>query len=238
MVENRVEVVQVGEDPVQHAVELMPRFQAPHVRPYIYPSSRKVSYDGKQLDPVPGTPKVSGFSFVDALPSPRASTIQAAALHELMTWGTIDSTPIAIRSSAASNRRSALGDGGGPFKIPDISRRERLALKMARRSARSGATLSDATPRTRRHQLMQSSTHESMSPRPDLLSPAAKELLGRTRTGKGIKGMGSSREYNATEVDRNERARAKAREVEGRERLKRAKWSESPASSVGFDPDL
>jgi hypothetical protein len=158
-----------------------------------------------------------------------------------MTWGTIDSTPIAIRSSAASNKRSALGDGGGPFKIPEVSRRERLALKMAGRSGKSGSTLTDATPRTRRHQLMSSSqrSNNPASPRPDLLSPAAQELLGRTKTGKGRShGMGSTSQYNATEVTRNERARAKAREVEGRERLKRAKWSESPALSLGFDPDL
>ncbi|GEM08257.1 hypothetical protein Rt10032_c05g2274 [Rhodotorula toruloides] len=45
------------------------------------------------------TPRVSGFSFVDALPSHSSSTLPAQALQELMTWGTIEATPITLRTS-------------------------------------------------------------------------------------------------------------------------------------------
>lgn len=198
------------------------------------------------------TPKVKGFSFVDALPTPRAATIDPQSLQDLMTWGTIESTPIALRSSA-SLARSSLGGGGGPFKIVDTSRREALAHKMAVKakkslSQRPGGSSHIGVGGLRRNVLDRSVRGEGdRTPRTPSsrggvdLSPAAKMLLGRTGPGSAIhKGMSSSSEYEAEEESRRklERARIRAREVESRERLKRERWSASPTLSLGFDPDL
>lgn len=186
--------------------------------------------------PVSATPKVSGFSFVSALPSPRASTIPAVALQELMTWGTIDSTPIALRSSAGA-KRSALSEGGGPFKIPDVSRRERLALRMAGKSSQKGLGRAATPGSIARTATMMQQTAVA-SPRNEFLSPAAKELLGRTARMSNGKGMGLTlmRSERSTVNEMDER-RKRAREMESRELLKRSRWSESPAMSLGFDPN-
>lgn len=198
------------------------------------------------------TPKVKGFSFVDALPTPRAATIDPQSLQDLMTWGTIESTPIALRSTAAL-ARSSLGGGGGPFKIVDTTRREVLAHKMAVKakkslSQRAGGSANIGIGGLRRNVLDRSVRGEGdRTPRTPSsrggvdLSPAAKMLLGRTGPGSAIhKGMSSNSDYEAEEESwrKLERARIRAREVESRERLKRARWSASPTLSLGFDPDL
>lgn len=199
------------------------------------------------------TPKVRGFSFVDALPTPRASTIDPQSLQDLMTWGTIESTPIALRSTG-SIARSALGDGGGPFKIVDTSRRENLAHKLANNarkslSQRAGSNSSSSGSGLRRRVLdgsiRGSNNVGGESPRTpnrdgNDLSPAAKNLLGRTGQGKALKGgmATSSTEWEDENRRKLERARIKAREVESREKLKRERWSPSPQPSLGFDPDL
>lgn len=229
------------------------------------------------LDPNPShaTPRVSGFSFVDALPSPRASTISAAALQELMTWGTIDSTPIALRSSsssafptalsdiagnytAAGAQRSALGGGGGPFRVAEIGRRERLALQMAGRSEnRASAAFGLTTPASTttagsrsasKRSLSSSSQQQYMnSPRTRSLTPAAQQLLGRTHRSGTKQGMSSTQEYAASAreeeiklrlVREKERAKAKAREMQGMEKLRRETWGESPDTSMGSDSIL
>lgn len=71
------------------------------------------------------------------------------------------------------------------------------------------------------------------------LSPAASALLGRTGQGRALAGgMSKERGWNEEEERRRvERARQRAREVESRERLRRERWTASPAPSLGFDPE-
>lgn len=162
-----------------------------------------------------------------------------------MTWGTIESTPIRSAGSAA---RSILGDGGGPFRIRENGTRDRLGHKLANRARKNLSDRVEAfspqrggTPRAegeggssfglRRAVFARAGTREEggggqhASPRrsSELLSPAARLLLGRTGPGKAMeRGM---------KVRSREQVDPRERELESRERLKRARWSPSP--SVG-----
>lgn len=95
------------------------------------------------------TPRVRGFSFVDDMPSPSPSTLGDSGLNSLMTFGTLASTPIALRghdedddrpsssSSALAAAQQADVSGPGPFKIPATPRREALAHKLAGKATKS-----------------------------------------------------------------------------------------------------
>ncbi|TKA57739.1 hypothetical protein B0A53_00888 [Rhodotorula sp. CCFEE 5036] len=217
--------------------------------------------------PVSQTPRVGGFSFVDALPAHDPSSLPAQALQELMTWGTIEATPVTLRTAG--------GDQSvGPFRVKESDKREVLAHKMARKAKRSlaesvtGAGRGLATTPggggggggSMRRSALEASIRSSRggvgggvpgsttpggggsTPRRSTtdLSPAARSLLGRTKPGKALEGsLGQSLQWNEDEERRRvERARLRAREVESRERLRRERWTPSPAVSMGFDPDL
>lgn len=167
-----------------------------------------------------------------------------------MTWGSIEATPVTLRSSTLD------GDGSvGPFRIEDTSKREELAFKMARKAKRSLAESASggkglATDARRgggsggglRRSAMESSirgssttprtTSGASTPRTgDHLSPAARSLLGKTKPGMALE-MGLKRssghlkyEEEVEEKRRIERAKKRAREVESRDRLKRARWT-------------
>lgn len=176
-----------------------------------------------------------------------------------MTWGTIEATPVTLRSSGED------GAGGGPFKIKDTSRREKLAVEMGRRAKRalsdragagSGSSSSAGASRLGlggsggglRRSVLDSpargggrTTPGSTTPRD--LSPAASALLGRTGQGRALAhGLAQSRGWEEEEKEKErrrkvERAKQRAREVESRERLRRERWTASPAVSLGFDPE-
>lgn len=198
-----------------------------------------ISADGAtDHPPESASPRVAGFSFVDALPTPRASTISAESLQDLMTWGKIG-TPVALRSSGAI-ARNALSSGGGPFNIRETSQREKLAQKLGREAKRS---LGEREGGLRRGVLDSTRTRGSVagsprSPRHDL-SPAAQKLMGRTLQGKVLgSGLASTSGWEEENRRRLSRATFKARELESKEALRRARWTPSPAPSMGFDPDL
>lgn len=195
-----------------------------------------------------------------------------------MTWGTIEATPVTLRTS---------GDdmSVGPFRVREADRREELAHKMARKAKRSladsgregvAAGGGGGSTSSRRSAMEASvrggATPGGVTPRRSAtdLSPAARSLLGRTKPGKALEG-GLAREKQWSEDEerrRLERARQRAREVESRDRLRRERWTVSPARarllrrharrrhgwslmhsllvglqpspavSLGFDPDL
>ncbi|GAA5987033.1 hypothetical protein JCM10908_000999 [Rhodotorula pacifica] len=216
--------------------------------------------------PVSQTPRVAGFSFVDALPSHDPSSLPAQALQELMTWGTIEATPVTLRTAG--------GDQSvGPFRVKESDRREVLAHKMAKKAKRSlaesvtgagrGLATTPGGGSSMRRSALEASIRSSRgggdsvrgssgssgpggssgaTPRRSTtdLSPAARSLLGRTKPGKALESsLGQSRQWNDDEERRRiERARLRAREVESRDRLRRERWTPSPAVSLGFDPDL
>ncbi|GAA6019065.1 hypothetical protein JCM11491_002504 [Sporobolomyces phaffii] len=215
------------------------------------------------------TPRVNNFSFVSALPTPRAHQLAPEALQELMTWGSIEATPVTIRTNARDDHANSVG----PFRIEDTSRREALAHKMAKKAKRSlaesaaeaarangrggGGGLALDARRTggtslRRGVLDSLRTTPgtpgggSATPRTgDHLSPAARSLLSKTKPGRmldrGLRGnqVEMTKEDKEKEEERRlERARKRAREVESQDRLKRERWTPSPAVSLGFDPDF
>lgn len=206
--------------------------------------------------PISRTPKVSGFSFVDALPTPAAASLPPQALQELMSWGVIESTPVTLRSSGEDH-------APGPFNIRDTSRRERLANEMARKAKRSLADRAgEGGGSARKSGLAVGGLRRSVldsvrsgagtpgrggspgtpgSPRSSAgdLSPAASALLGRTGQGRALAtGLAKTRGWGEDEERRRvERAQQRAREVESRERLRRERWTASPAVSLGFDPE-
>ncbi|GAA5927393.1 splicing factor ESS-2 family protein [Sporobolomyces koalae] len=223
------------------------------------------------------TPRVNDFSFVSALPSPRANQLPPQALQELMTWGSIEATPITLRTHEVDA-------SVGPFRIEDTSRREELAFKMARKAKRSlaetaashgsataasgstsrGLALGGGNSTGLRRSVLDSVRSSTMTGRcegisgnstprtGDHLSPAARSLLSKTKPGRALeRGLSRNQQqqgsnavemgkYERQEEDRRrvERARKRAREVESQDRLKRERWTPSPAVSLGFDPDL
>ncbi len=129
--------------------------------------------------PGSSTPRINGYAFVDAAPSPTPSSLGAPPL----TWGTIETST------------SLLGSGDktpNPFSIKEGSKREALHHRMVDKVAkgkRSGKR--DAGPATP----LQVPRFVS-SPRvgPGGLTPAGERLLGRVggRT-PGVQGSGSGK---------------------------------------------
>lgn len=171
-----------------------------------------------------------------------------------MSWGTIESTPVVLRSSASA-ARSSLGDGGGPFKIEDTSRREALAHKMANKAKKSLASRSSSSAGGEglRRSVLESvrgragadlSGSSPRSPRVGAgdLSLAGRSLLQKTgKAGVWEKGLAASPGYNASPDSREQdkmriaRARGNARELESNDRLKRQRWTPSPAPDYERD---
>lgn len=177
-----------------------------------------------------------------------------------MTWGTIEATPVTLRSSGN------LDASTGPFKIKDTSRRENLAHEMAKKAKRSLADRASdgrgpkglaTTPMGLRKRVLGDSVRGSPrassstrggpsapgSPRASSgdLSPAATALLSRTKPGRALsRGLGQTEAYSRSEAEQERKrqlARARAKEVEHRDRMRRQRWSESPALSMGIDAD-
>ena len=91
---------------------------------------------------------MQGYSFVDSMPSPTPSQLGGTGLAALMTYGTLASTPVALRdvhgddpalrpSPAVPRVPITETVREGPFKIPATPRREQLAHKMASKAAKS-----------------------------------------------------------------------------------------------------
>jgi len=142
---------------------------------------------------------VNGYGFVDAMPSLLPTNLGSTGLKQLMTYGTLSATPIALRGLGSDEpaRNQPAQTAEGPFKIPATPRREELALKMAKNaskslSARHGVTLptlSSAMATSKRLGLTPGRTDspfgqtgKSVTPRHrhEGLTPAGKNLLNRT----------------------------------------------------------
>lgn len=151
---------------------------------------------------VDDTPKVGGYGFVDALPSPSPSELGPDAMKELMTWGTLLGTPRIIQDEDADPNEPSSSRSSNPFTINHPSNRDSIGRKLgvqAIRSLREKAALLStgmvgSTPggvRKRKHastdMLPPSSTpRRGGAANADLLSPAARTLLGRTKSGTAM----------------------------------------------------
>ncbi|KAL0094643.1 nuclear protein DGCR14 [Phycomyces blakesleeanus] len=70
------------------------------------------------------TPEFRGFSLVDATPSPTPSRMGTP----IMTWGSIEGTPVLIKGSETP---------GPQFSLPKASRREALGMRLSERASRA-----------------------------------------------------------------------------------------------------
>ncbi|CEQ42564.1 SPOSA6832_04378 [Sporobolomyces salmonicolor] len=201
------------------------------------------SGDGEGGTPSPSRSRIGAAIAGTPYPSTSAASTTPRALQELMTWGTIDATPVTLRTTGEDS-------SVGPFRIKDSSKREALAHKMARKAKRSlaesatggrglavdarggaaaGLRKSVLDPSAAGRASPAGSSRGPGSPRPSAtdLSPAARNLLGRTKPGRALEGgLGRTKQWGDEEERRRvERAKARAREVEGRERLRRERWT-------------
>ena len=159
--------------------------------------SGKMGVDGKELVSKE-TPKVNGFGFVAATPSPVPGRL-AGDESPMMTWGEIDSTPFRLDGSATPS--FSYHSGNGPeFKIPDIPEREKIALNLEEKAnAARRKTKLDALKHVQRRIASPSvdSSKGSLSDRYHVMSPAAQRLLSsklniRPGSGKSTPRSGSS----------------------------------------------
>ncbi|KAI9026649.1 nuclear protein DGCR14 [Phycomyces nitens] len=70
------------------------------------------------------TPEFRGFSLVDATPSPTPSRMGTP----IMTWGSIEGTPVLIKGSETP---------GPQFSLPKASRREALGMRLSEKASRT-----------------------------------------------------------------------------------------------------
>lgn len=150
---------------------------------------------------VDDTPKVSGYGFVDTLPSPSPSELGPDALKELMTWGTLLATPRVISNEDDIPGSTTSSRATNPFTIAKPSSRDAIGRKLGSQASRSlrekavllssGAVGVGATPRGDRKR-KSDMPPPAFTPRrsgvanADMLSPAARTLLGRTRSGGAL----------------------------------------------------
>jgi protein DGCR14 len=131
----------------------------------------KVGIDGKEA--VKETPKVRGYSFVDASPSPMPGRL-AGDESPMMTWGEIESTPFRLDPTGLTPRLT----GGPEFKIPDIPEREKIALNLEEQvSAARRKKKNEAIKQMQRNLASPSRNSPSISNRINNMSPAAQRLL-------------------------------------------------------------
>ncbi|KAF8337942.1 nuclear protein DGCR14 [Cantharellus anzutake] len=122
------------------------------------------------------TPKVQGFGL---------------AMKELMTWGTLLGTPRVIQNGDDLDPSTFIPS---PFKVPEPSKRDELGRRLgvqASKSLREKATLLSAPSSTpRKRKAAGDMPPPAFTPRrvaqTDMLSPAARNLLGRTKSGVGL----------------------------------------------------
>ncbi|KAG8906189.1 hypothetical protein FRB99_007405 [Tulasnella sp. 403] len=143
---------------------------------------------GEPYVPRDASPKVRGFGFVDAIPSPTPADLGADRLKELMTLGTLLATPRVI--SGSDDPDEAVNS---PFVIKPPNARDmlgrRLGNEAGRALSRKAGLLGGATPRTPnsvRKDQDKGKTVTSTPRRIDILTPAARRLLDKTKSGAGL----------------------------------------------------
>ena len=136
----------------------------------------KIGVDGKEASSHE-TPKVRGYSFVDASPSPMPGR-SLGDESPMMMWGEIESTPFRLDAGSTPNLS---GRRNGPeFKIPDIPEREKLAMDLdMEASAARRKKKSEALKHVQRNIATSQSPKNSPSIHDKInsMSPAAQRLL-------------------------------------------------------------
>ncbi|PPR00643.1 hypothetical protein CVT24_000866 [Panaeolus cyanescens] len=172
---------------------------------------------------ITGTPyqprsKEEGFTLVPNLPSPTAAELGPTAIKQLMTWGTLQSTPRILGQSDDT------GDIRTPFHIPAVTSREELSHKLSSKAAKSlrakADMLAGKTPASRRGTMAPPSWTPRRADAPGSLTPAAQRLLQRTTMG-----VAATRRADAMERTAGwENSKGKERD------LAQTRWTPTPTS--------
>lgn len=176
--------------------------QSEHVPEIPVPPSPSHSRIGAAISGTPyrprdSTPQVGGFGFVDALPSPSPEQLGPERVKQLMTWGSLLGTPRVVRDDDATTTTSPFPTAS-PFKINDPTSRDALGRRLGSQASKSlrekAALLSSSTPRganTPARKRKGDMPPPDFTPRRaglDMLSPAGKTLLHRTKGGSSALG--------------------------------------------------
>lgn len=125
------------------------------------------------------TPKVKGYGFVDASPSPMPGR-SFGDESPMMTWGEIETTPFRLDSSSTPHLNKIAGVP--EFKIPDVPEREKLAFNLEEKnSAARRKKKTDALKHVQRSLASPSKnvslSSNSIADKINSMSPAAQQLL-------------------------------------------------------------
>jgi len=157
----------------------------------------------------------NGYNYVPSVPSPSPSMLGPIAMKELMTMGTLLSTP-RLLSSTRDGDEPNISLEASPFRINDPSRREMTSLRLsakAGKSIREKAALMSGTPKTRPKGGMEPPTGTPRRDGSDL-TPAARALLVRSTGGKTpLRSGPGSKSVSTMERD-----------------LRKVKWTPSPVT--------
>lgn len=200
------------------------------------------------------SPKVAGFGFVPSTPA--LNPDDDVDPSELMTWGMIEGTPLLVDSGGDHSGRG--------FRMPDTPKREVIGMKLSEKASKSlrqrttGRSAVFASPRTplssagsRTPRGGTPSLHRVASPflRSNALSPAAKQLLGRSKTAAAnlLRASGADAQLRASY------SRTPARSIAGTPRIEKnravsvspmirggtnaGRQAKDPAASLGIEKD-
>jgi len=182
----------------------------------------------------PRSPTTANFSLVPSIPSPTPSELGPQAVKQLMTWGTLTSTPrILSQSDDPAEASSSMPPPSTPFHIVAPSARERISHKLSTNAAKSLRTKAGllGVPGIARTPAGGSARNGSMPPpswtprRAEAmggLTPAAKRLLDRSTMGtaaaRRAEAMGRMAAWEGS-------AAAKARDKD----FNRVRWTPTPS---------
>ncbi|PWN89028.1 hypothetical protein FA10DRAFT_267629 [Acaromyces ingoldii] len=145
---------------------------------------------------------VAGYNFVSPLPSPRPGDLGQERIRQLMTWGAVVGTPRRVGGATATTEER------GGFKIPPTPKRDMLARRLADGKGSPAPTARNASSTTASR-----GSKRKMSD----LSPAARTLLDRTQTKRGLSSLGT----RLVGTPKSEEVNV--------ERLRRQRWTPSPS---------
>lgn len=136
----------------------------------------RIGADGKEILPN-GTPAVDGYGFVDT-PTPAPGVDESP----LMSWGEIEGTPFRLDGGDTP----MLHRTPGPvFRIPDVPKRDRLALRLADDVGKAHRAKKKSALDAVKASLSSPAPFSSKSTRMGSLSRAAQRLASTKLRGKG-----------------------------------------------------
>ncbi|XP_076106324.1 splicing factor ESS-2 homolog isoform X1 [Mytilus galloprovincialis] len=143
----------------------------------------KIGHDGKEILPSE-SPQINGYGFVGT-PSPAPGVDESP----LMTWGEIEGTPFRLDPADAISATP-----GPTFKIPDVPRRDEIALELAEKASKAHRDKKEKAIKSVQARFSSPAARFGMSTtdRVASMSPAAQKLVNsrfriRTNTDKALR---------------------------------------------------